>query len=424
MLDIRDIRRTPETYTQRLALRGGDVGLTALLELDAQRRELIVESDQLRQSKGETERGMRTADRSAPEFAEFRDKMRAVAQEIKGVAEKQRVVEEQLEAIVLTIPNVPHESVQPGADETSNVVVNQWGTQPSFSFEPLPHWEVAGALGLLDFEAAAKITGARFAVYRGALARLERALISFMLDLHTTQHGYTEILPPFLVNPKSMQGTGQFPKFKDDAFILERDDLVLIPTAEVPLTNLHRDEIIDEGSLPIRYTAYTPCFRREAGAYGRDTRGLIRQHQFQKVELVQFVEPEQSTAALDALTGHAESILQALGLHYRKMDLCAGDLGFSATRTFDLEVWLPSQNTYREISSCSSFGDFQARRAAIRYRAPGEKKPKLVHTLNGSGLAVGRTVVAILENFQQADGSVTVPEVLRPYMGGLESIGL
>jgi seryl-tRNA synthetase len=424
MLDIRDIRRTPETYTQRLALRGGDVGLTALLELDAQRRELIVESDQLRQSKGETERGMRTADRSAPEFAEFRDKMRAVAQEIKGVAEKQRVVEEQLEAIVLTIPNVPHESVQPGADESSNVVVNQWGTQPSFSFEPLPHWEVAGALGLLDFEAAAKITGARFAVYRGALARLERALISFMLDLHTTQHGYTEILPPFLVNPKSMQGTGQFPKFKDDAFILERDDLVLIPTAEVPLTNLHRDEIIDEGSLPIRYTAYTPCFRREAGAYGRDTRGLIRQHQFQKVELVQFVEPEQSTAALDALTGHAESILQALGLHYRKMDLCAGDLGFSATRTFDLEVWLPSQNTYREISSCSSFGDFQARRAAIRYRAPGEKKPKLVHTLNGSGLAVGRTVVAILENFQQADGSVTVPEVLRPYMGGLESIGL
>jgi seryl-tRNA synthetase len=422
MLDIRDIRKKPEVYIKQLARRVGEAGLTEVLALDVQRRELIVEADRLRQTKGETERGMRTADKQSPEFKVFCEQMREVAARIKVVAERQREVEEQLDQLVLRIPNVPDDAVPDGTDESGNVIVYHWGEKPQLDFVPQPHWEVGGALGLLDFEAAAKISGARFAVYRGALARLERALISFMLDHHTSSHGYTEILPPYLVHPRAMEGTGQFPKFKEDAFVLEKDNLVLIPTAEVPLTNLHREEILDEGSLPIRYAAYTPCFRREAGAYGRDTRGLIRQHQFQKVELVQFVEPGQSDTALEALTGHAESILQILGLHYRRVDLCAGDLGFSATRTFDLEVWLPSQDAYREISSCSNFRDFQARRAAIRYRKAGEKKPQLVHTLNGSGLAVGRTVVAILENYQRVDGTVGVPKALQSYMGGLEVI--
>jgi seryl-tRNA synthetase len=284
------------------------------------------------------------------------------------------------------------------------------------------HWTLGERLGILDFERAAKVTGARFTVYRGAGARLERALISFMLDLHTAEHGYTEILPPFMVNAESMRGTGQFPKFREEAFEMEKDGYYLVPTAEVPVTNLHRDEILDGSALPLCYTAYTPCFRREAGSYGKDTRGLIRQHQFNKVELVQFVAPEDSERGHEALTRHAEEVLRRLGLHYRVVDLCAGDLGFSAARTYDLEVWLPGQKTYREISSCSNFRDFQARRAAIRYRAEAGKKPALLHTLNGSGLAVGRTVVALLENGQQADGRVRIPEALRPYMGGLEII--
>mgnify|MGYP001217797238 CR=1 FL=1 len=422
MLDIRDIRRDPEGFVARLARRGGEVTLDQVLALDEERRALILRGDNLRQAKAETERGMRAADKSSDEFGVFRDQMRTVAADIKSVANSQKEVEETLDNLILCIPNTPDDKVPDGTDESDNVILRSHGEKPNLDFEPRPHWEVAGDLGLLDFEAAAKISGARFAVYKGALARLERALISFMLDIHTTEHGYTEILPPFLVSPHSMQGTGQFPKFKDDAFVLERDNLVLIPTAEVPVTNIHREEILAEGSLPIKYTAYTPCFRREAGAYGRDTRGLIRQHQFQKVELVQFVEPAHSDATLEALTGHAEHILQRLGLHYRAVDLCAGDLGFSAVRTLDLEVWLPSQAAYREISSCSNFRDFQARRAGIKYRSPDEKKPQLVHTLNGSGLAVGRTVVAILENYQQADGSVRVPEALKPYMGGLETI--
>ena len=405
-------------YADRLSRKGAGAALDELVAQDARRRELIVRADALRHFKGETEKGMRTADKSGPEFAKFREDVRSIAQEIKSVAEEQRLIEEGIESILLNIPNVPDDDVPLGQGEDDNVVVHSWGTQPSFDFEPRPHWEVAGDLGLLDFEAAAKVSGARFAVYKGSLARLERALISFMLDTHTERHGYTEVLPPFLVHPRAMQGTGQFPKFSDDSFWIEKDNLVLIPTAEVPVTNLHREEILPEGSLPIKYTAYTPCFRREAGAYGRDTRGLIRQHQFQKVELVQFVEPHQSEAALEELTGQAETILQALDLHYRRVDLCGGDLGFSAARTFDLEVWLPSQNTYREISSCSYFKDFQARRAGIRYRASGVPKPQLLHTLNGSGLAVGRTVVAILENYQQADGSVRIPEVLQNYMGG------
>lgn len=420
MLDIRAIRRDPDAFAQRLARRGSDVSLDPLLELDTQRRDLIGRADALRHDKSVTEKGMRSADKSSPEFAAFRDQMRAVAQEIKAVADAQKTVDEKLEAMLLTLPNIPNDAVPDGTDESMNAVIRVVGEKPSFDFEPKAHDDVARDLGLLDFERAAKISGARFAVYMGALARLERALISFMLDLHTGEHGYTEVLPPFLVNHDSMRGTGQFPKFTEDAFLLERDGLALIPTAEVPVTNLHRDEIFDTDALPCRYTAYTPCFRREAGAYGRDTRGLIRQHQFQKVELVQFVAPEDSPAAHEALTAAAEKVLVQLGLHYRVVDLCAGDLGFSAARTYDLEVWLPGQGAYREISSCSNFGDFQARRAAIRYRAPDQKKPQLVHTLNGSGLAVGRTVVAILENFQQADGTVNVPSVLVPYMGGVE----
>jgi len=327
-----------------------------------------------------------------------------------------------LEALWLTVPNLPHPGCPVGADESANPELRRWGTPPAFDFEPRPHWELGERLGILDFERAAKLSGARFAVLWGIGARLERALIGLMLDLHTGEHGYTEVLPPFLVSAASMTATGQLPKFEEDLFACRDDDLYLIPTAEVPVTNLHRDEILAEGTLPRRYCAYTPCFRREAGSHGKDTRGLIRQHQFDKVELVRFEEPESSYAALEELTGHAEAVLQRLELPYRVIELCTGDLGFSAARTYDLEVWLPGQARYREVSSCSCFESFQARRARIRYRVPGQKKPRLVHTLNGSGLAVGRTLVALLENHQRADGSVRLPEALVPYMGGLEVI--
>jgi seryl-tRNA synthetase len=419
MLDIRQIAQDPDAWRVRLARRGGAEHIDAALALDARRRECIQQGDSLRHEKAQTEKGMRTADKKGPEFAAFRDRMRSIGQEIKAVAEQQRQAEAELAAFMLTIPNAPDDVVPEGNDEADNAVLRVVGDKPSFDFEPKQHWDLGEALGLLDFERGAKVTGARFTVYKGALARMERALAAFMLDMHTAQHGYTEVLPPFMVNADSMQGTGQFPKFKDDAFAVS-DDYYLVPTAEVPVTNLHRDEIIE---LPQKYTAWTPCFRREAGGYGRDTRGLIRQHQFQKVELVWFCAAEDSAAAHDALTGHAEAILKALGLHYRVVDLCTGDLGFSAARTFDLEVWLPGQNAYREISSCSNFRDFQARRAKIRHRVEGQKKPRLVHTLNGSGLAIGRTVVAILENYQQADGRIRVPEALQGYMGGLEFIG-
>ncbi|MCA9560887.1 MAG: serine--tRNA ligase, partial [Myxococcales bacterium] len=401
--------------------RGAVAGLDEIIELDARRRALIQQGDALRHAKSEAEKGMRTADKAGAEFAAFRDQMRSVAADIKRVADEQKDVEAQLAELALVLPIVPDAAVPDGASEADNAVRRVWGERPTFDFEVKPHWELGEALGGLDFAAGAKISGARFTVYRGALARMERALAAYMLDLHTSRHGYTEVLTPFLVNADSMRGTGQFPKFRDDAFETT-DGLVLVPTAEVSLTNLHRDDIIEAEALPIRYTGWTACFRREAGGYGRDTRGLIRQHQFQKVELVHLVAPDASEAALEALVGHAEAVLQGLGLHYRVVDLCAGDLGFGAARTFDLEVWLPGQDAFREISSCSNCRDFQARRAAIRYRAPDQKKPQLVHTLNGSGLAVGRTVVAILENYQRADGSVVVPEALRPYMGGLEII--
>ncbi len=418
MLDIRKIDQDPETFQSRLAARGSDLSLSEVTTLSKRRRELIVRTEELRHQKSATESSMKTADKKGPEFATFRDQMRELSKEIKELAHTLKDVEEQLNAAVLQIPNLPDEDLPVGNSDTDNRAVRDEGTKPSFPFTPKEHWELGEQLGYLDFERAVKVAQSRFSVLKGPLARLERALIQFMLDLHTETHGYTELLTPFLVNYDSMQGTGQFPKFKEDAFILERDQLALIPTAEVPVTNLHREEILNGAEMPIRYTAYTPCFRREAGSYGRDTRGLIRQHQFQKVELVQFVRPEESDAALEQLTSHAEEVLKRLGLHYRVMLLCTGDLGFSAAKTYDLEVWLPGQNAYREISSCSNFRDFQARRAGIRYRPEPNAKPQLCHTLNGSGLAVGRTLVAILENYQNEDGSITVPEVLVGYMGG------
>lgn len=325
--------------------------------------------------------------------------------------------------VLLTVPNVPHPTVPVGASEADNRQVRTWGEPPCFAFDPKPHWEIGEGLGILDFERGAKLTGARFTLYRGAGARLERALVNFMLDLHTERHNYLEMLPPFVVNRESMTGTGQLPKFEDDLFHLEGVDYFLIPTAEVPVTNIHRAEILKAADLPLSYTAYTPCFRKEAGSYGKDVRGLIRQHQFNKVELVKFVHPATSYDELEKLLSNAEEVLRQLGLAYRVVELCTGDMGFSAAKTYDIEVWLPGQETYREISSCSNFEDFQSRRASIRFREDEKSKPEFVHTLNGSGLAVGRTLVAILENYQQEDGSVVIPDVLRPYMGGLQKIG-
>ena len=422
MLDLRQIDRDPQKFQTQLARRGSDYSLDVVADLSLKRRSLITRSDELRHQKSQTEASMKSADKKSPEFAQFRDQMRAVAQEIKTLTQDLKDVEAQIGDALLVLPNLPDADLPTGTSEEDNLEVRVVGNRPDFTFKAKEHWELGENLGYLDFERAVKVAGPRFAVLTGPLARLERALIQFMLDLHTEQHGYTEVLPPFLVNADSMQGTGQYPKFKEDAFQIERDGLVLIPTAEVPVTNLHRQEIIETNQLPVKYTAYTPCFRREAGSYGRDTRGLIRQHQFEKVELVQFVRPEESDAALEALTSHAEEVLKRLGLHYRVVLLCTGDLGFSAAKTYDLEVWLPGQETYREISSCSNFRDFQARRAAIRYRPEANAKPQLCHTLNGSGLAIGRTLVAILENYQNEDGSIRVPEALQPYMGGKKKI--
>ncbi|MGE0919003.1 serine--tRNA ligase [Trichlorobacter lovleyi] len=421
MLDIKFIRDNLDQAEAALATRGGNISLARFRELDEQRRRLLTESETLKALKNSV----------SEEIAKVKDKstvkdkiaeMKEVSARIKGFDDELKTVEEEFGTLLMTIPNLPHPSTPVGKSEDENVVVRSWGSLPELAFEPKPHWDLAEELNILDFERAAKITGARFCLSKGAGARLERALISFMLDLHTTEHGYTEVLPPFMVNRASMTGTGQLPKFEEDLFRLVDPDFLLIPTAEVPVTNIHRDEILKKSDLPICYTAYTPCFRREAGSYGKDTRGLIRQHQFNKVELVKFVHPDESQAELEKLTGHAEKVLQLLELPYRVMALCSGDIGFSACKTYDLEVWLPSQNTYREISSCSSFGDFQARRAGIRFREDEKSKPEFVHTLNGSGLAVGRTLVAILENYQQADGSIVIPAALRPYMGGMERI--
>ena len=425
MYDLRQLRDNLESIRERLGRRGTDVPWDTMKKLVEERRSLTTQVEQLRSElkKGSDEvarlkRAKEPADNAMAAMKQLGDRIREIETSLRGV-------EDTLADLNLRIPNVPHESVPAGQDATDNLEVRRWGTFPTFTFTPKPHWDLGEALGILDFDRAAKLTGARFAVMLGAGAQLERALINYMLDRHTTQHGYREVLPPLLVNRATMTGTGQLPKFEEDLFRLKDEDYFLIPTAEVPVTNLHRDELLDEEALPIRYTAYTPCFRREAGSYGKDTRGLIRLHQFNKVELVSFCQPEQSHAELERLTGHAESILQGLGLPYRVVTLCTGDMGFSAAKTYDIEVWLPSQQQYREISSCSNFEAFQARRASIRYRTKGEKKSaktEFVHTLNGSGLAVGRTLLAILENHQREDGSITIPEPLRPYMGGLDCI--
>jgi seryl-tRNA synthetase len=421
MLDIKYLRANLEDAKQALANRGGDIDLSGFSQLDERRRELLNEAEALKAEKNKVSALIgKTRDKSQVQGEIAR--MKEVSARIKELDDQLRSVEEQLSEILMGVPNIPHRNAPVGASEDDNVEVRSWGEKPAFPFEPKAHWDIGEGLGVLDFERASKLSGARFALYTGAGARLERALINFMLDLHTEQHGYTETLPPFLVNRDSMTGTGQLPKFESDLFHTEDVDLFLIPTAEVPVTNIHRDEILNERDLPLRYTAYTPCFRKEAGSHGRDTRGLIRQHQFNKVELVKFVRPEDSDAELEKLLNDAEKVLQLLKLPYRVVDLCTGDIGFSAARTFDIEVWLPGQQCYREISSCSSFTDFQARRAAIRFRREGGGKAELVHTLNGSGLAIGRTWLAILENYQQEDGSVIVPDVLRPYMGGLERI--
>jgi seryl-tRNA synthetase len=421
MLDIKFLRDNLDLVRQRLASRGGEIDLAPFSDLDVRRRTLLGESEGLKAEKNRVSVLIgKTRDKS--QVKDEIARMQEVSRRIKELDDELKGVEEELRGMLLTLPNLPHEDCPVGSSEEDNREVRRWGEPRNFSFEPRPHWELGEQLGILDFERAGKLAGARFSLLQGAGARLERALINFMLDLHTGSHNYIEILPPFMVNRETMTGTGQLPKFEDDLFHLDDPDFFLIPTAEVPVTNIHRDEILAGADLPICYAAYTPCFRKEAGSHGRDTRGLIRQHQFNKVELVKFTTPEDSDRELIKLLDNAEEVLRRLQLPYRVVDLCSGDLGFSAARTFDIEVWLPGQQTYREISSCSNFRDFQARRAAIRFRRDEQSKPELVHTLNGSGLAVGRTLVAILENFQEADGSVIIPEVLRPYMGGLEKI--
>ena len=421
MLDLAFVRDNLPLVEEKLRQRGLDPAelLGPFKKLDAERRELIQRSESLQaaqnaQSK-EIARLMKEGNQAEAE--KLKDATRNSREQISEAAKRAEAVDQELRSRLALIPNLPHSSVPVGNSPEQNAEVRKWGAPPRFDFTPKPHWELGEQLGILDLERAVKITGARFAVYWALGARMERALANFMLDLHTREHGYTEVLPPYMVNSASMYGTGQLPKFGADLFKCENTDFWLIPTAEVPVTNLHRDEILDAARLPVSITAYTPCFRSEAGSYGKDVRGIIRQHQFQKVELVKFTRPEGSYDQLEKLTSHAEAVLQKLGLHYRVVLLCTGDMGFSSAKTYDLEVWLPGQQLYREISSCSNFEAFQARRANIRYRPQGSKKTDFVHTLNGSGLAVGRTWLAILENYQQADGSVVIPEALRPYMG-------
>lgn len=417
------LREDPERVRQALANRNADLSLLESWQrLDAERRAELVEVEELKRRRNDASREIGKIKQQKGDASEAIAEVGRMKERIEELEARLAAIDPELQAIEQSIPNLPHESVPVGRDESANRVEKTVGEPRKFDFEPKAHWDLGVELGILDFERGAKITGARFTVYFGAGARLERALISFMLDLHTGRHGYTEVLPPFIVNRDSLIGTGQLPKFEQDLFHLEGYPYYLIPTAEVPVTNVHRDEILEESRLPVRYTAYTPCFRSEAGSYGKDVRGLIRQHQFNKVELVHLTSAETSYDALEELTGNAEKVLELLGLPYRRMTLSTGDMGFGAAKTYDLEVWLPGQNLYREISSCSNCEDFQARRANLRYRPEGGGKAKLLHTLNGSGLAVGRTLIAILENYQQPDGSVEIPEPLRPYMGGLERI--
>ncbi len=416
MLELRFIRENIALVKDKTAYRGMDsTRIDRFVELDKERRELLTEVEGLRNKRKIVSRQIAALKAKKEDAEALMADMRQVGERIKELDGRLSGVEEELRQVVLEIPNLCQDMVPHGKDDNDNVELRRWGQERQFSFTPKEHWEIGEALGVLDFERAAKLSGARFAVLKGMASRLERALINFMLDLHTERHGYEEVLPPFLVNTATMTATGQLPKFSADLFKAQDWDLYLIPTAEVPITNLHRDETITAADLQIKYAAYTPCFRYEAGSYGRDTKGLIRQHQFDKVELVKFTTPETSESELDSLVADAEDVLQLLGLPYRVVILCSGDLGFSASKTYDIEVWMPGQNKYREISSCSNFLDFQARRGGIRYRPPGQKKSSLVHTLNGSGLAVGRTLAAIFENYQQEDGTVTIPEVLTPY---------
>ncbi len=422
MLDLKFVRENFDQVRQACQNRRATVDLDGFAALDDKRRQILPELENLRARRNEVSAQVGQAKKAGGDMSAIYAEMKAVGGRIKELEEGLSAIQAQLESLLYTVPNLPHASVPVGADEKDNPVVSTWGQPPSFDFEPLNHWDIGEALDIIDFQRAAKITGARFAVLKGMGARLERALTAFMLDLHTTEHGCTEILPPFMVNSRAMTGTGQLPKFAEDLFKLEGTDYWLIPTAEVPVTNLHLDEVLAAEDLPLKYVAYTPCFRAEAGSHGKDVRGLIRQHQFDKVELVRFVRPDQSYQHLEELTANAEEVLRRLELPYRKVLLCSGDMGFSSAKTYDLEVWLPGQHKYREISSCSNFEDFQARRINVRFKEKGQKGTTLAHTLNGSGLAVGRTLVAVLENGQQADGSVRLPQALVPYMGGQDVI--
>ena len=417
MLDIKFVRDNTELVQQALINRGTNLDLNEFLELEKKRREVLAEVEALKSKRNTVSQQISVMKKNKENADTLILEMRSVGEDIAKLDAEVKDIENALAEIVMNIPNVPNSEVPIGKNEDDNVEIRKWGNVPGFSFEPKPHWEIGESLGILDFERGAKVTGTRFTFYKGLGARLERALISFMLDLHTEEHGYTEIIPPYIANKDSMTGTGQLPKFAEDMFKLEGLDYYLIPTAEVPVTNYHRGEILDAQELPLLYTAHSACFRAEAGAAGRDTRGLIRQHQFNKVELVKYSLPENSYEELEKLTNNAEKVLQLLKLPYRVILLCSGDMGFSSAKTYDIEVWLPSFEKYREISSCSNFEDFQARRANIKFRREAKAKPEFVHTLNGSGLAIGRTVAAILENYQQEDGSVIVPEVLVKYMG-------
>lgn len=423
LFDVKLLRNDIERVKEAMAGRGKTAEeIDRFTGLDGKRRELLQESEQLKNRRNTVSQEVAAKKRAKEDAEPLIVEMRDVNDRIKVLDEEIRVLEEDLNKLLLSIPNMPHPSVPVGRSEEENIEVRRVGDIPSFSYEPKAHWELADQLGILDFEAGAKVTGSRFVFYRGLGARLERALINFMMDLHSETHGYEEVLPPYLVNRDSLTGTGQLPKFEEDVFKIQNSDYFLIPTAEVPVTNIHRDDILPVEQLPKYYVAYSACFRSEAGSAGRDTRGLIRQHQFNKVELVKIVKPEDSYDELETLTQQAEKVLQLLKLPYRVLTLCSGDLGFSSAKTYDLEVWLPQSGMYREISSCSNFEDFQARRANMRFRRDAKSKPEFVHTLNGSGLAIGRTVAAILENYQQPDGSILVPEVLQPYMKGVQVI--
>ncbi len=422
MLENKFVRQNLKQIEKSLENRGETADLESFKHCDTKRKSLLLEIEDLRHRRNVVSEQIATMKRNKEDTDDLVAEMRQVADRIKALDHHLSENEDKINHILFRIPNLPHHSVPIGKDSSENPVINKVGAVPDFDFEPQPHWILGEKLKIFDFEAASKITGARFPLYLGAGARMERALINFMLDIHTTEHGYKEILPPFIVNRDSMTGTGQLPKFEEDLFKLQGWDYFLVPTAEVPVTNIHKGEVLDEEVLPILYTAYTPCFRSEAGSYGKDTRGLIRQHQFNKVELVKFTKPETSYDELETLLKNAEAILDYLEIPYQVINLCTGDLGFSSAKTFDIEVWMPAQGVYREISSCSNFESFQARRANIRFKRKGKKGTELVHTLNGSGLAVGRTVAALLENYQQADGSVRIPKALRPYMGGMEKI--